>query len=71
LRRHEEAIEAFRQALRLRPDATHTLLYLAYALKETGNLAEACAAWEAALRLEPDNRAAHAELEQARGSPPE
>ena len=51
--RHEEAVVAYRQSLRYRPNYGPTFLNLGYALKDSGRLAEAAAAWEQAARLAP------------------
>jgi GT2 family glycosyltransferase/tetratricopeptide (TPR) repeat protein len=65
LNRPEEAIELLQCSLLHRPEATHTLTHLGYALKATGRWQEACAAWESILRLEPDNHTARLELQEA------
>jgi cytochrome c-type biogenesis protein CcmH/NrfG len=47
--RHDEAVVAYRQALRYRPNYVPTYhQYLAHVLKESGRLAEAAAVWEQA-----------------------
>ena len=46
--RHDEAVAAYRQALRYRPNYVPTYQYLAHVLKECGRLAEAAAVWEQA-----------------------
>ena len=47
-KRHDEAVVAYRQALRYRPNYVPTYLNLANAFKESGRLAEAAAVWEQA-----------------------
>ena len=46
--RHDEAVVAYRQSLRYRPNYGPTFMNLGYALKDSGRLAEAAAAWEQA-----------------------
>jgi cytochrome c-type biogenesis protein CcmH/NrfG len=60
-----EALEAYRQALQWRPDWPPTYLQLGYALRDCGLAAEAIAAWEHALRLDPGNAAARELLARA------
>jgi Flp pilus assembly protein TadD len=65
LKRYDEAARSFRQALRHRADAPATYLHLGYALKESGRLEEASAAWQQVLRLSPADAAASEELRRA------
>jgi cytochrome c-type biogenesis protein CcmH/NrfG len=60
--RHDEAVVAYRQSLRYRPNYAATYLNLGYALKDSGRLEEAAAAWEQAARLAPYNPAPRQEL---------
>ena len=46
--RHDEAVVAYRQSLRYRPNYVATYQYLGYVLKDSGRLAEAAAVWEQA-----------------------
>jgi tetratricopeptide (TPR) repeat protein len=62
--RYAEAIEAFRQSLRYRPNSAATCLHLGSALKESGQLAAARAVWEEALRLNPADSAILHALEE-------
>jgi Flp pilus assembly protein TadD len=62
LRRYGAAVEAYRRALELRPNAPATALHLGCALKEGGRQEEARQAWETVLRLDPGNRQALIEL---------
>jgi hypothetical protein len=60
--RHDEAVVAYRQSLRYRPIYAATYLNLGYALKDSGRLEEAAAAWEQTARLAPYNPAPRQEL---------
>jgi tetratricopeptide (TPR) repeat protein len=60
-----EAIEHFKQALRLAPDAPSTHLNLGNALARTGRLPEAIELYERALRLDPADAEAHYDLGNA------
>jgi cytochrome c-type biogenesis protein CcmH/NrfG len=53
MRPNEEAVVAYRQSLRYRPNYFQTLFCLGYALKDGKRYAEAKAAWEHAARLAP------------------
>jgi tetratricopeptide (TPR) repeat protein len=64
--RHDEAVVAYRQSLRFRPNYGPTFLNLGYALKDSGRLAEAAAAWEQAARLAPNDPAPRLELSRLR-----
>jgi tetratricopeptide (TPR) repeat protein len=55
--RHDEAVVGYRQALRHRPNYAATYLNLGYALKDSGRIQEATAAWEQAARLAPHDPA--------------
>jgi len=61
-RRHDEAVVAYRQALRYRPNYAATYLNLGYALKDSGRLEEAAAVWEHAARVVPHDPAPRQEL---------
>lgn len=50
-KRHEDAVVAYRQSLRYRTNHAATCLNLGYALKDSGRIEEAAAAWEQAARL--------------------
>jgi Flp pilus assembly protein TadD len=63
-RRHNDAVVAYRQSLRYRPNYGPTFMNLGYALKDSGRLAEAAAAWEQAARLAPNDPAPRQELSQ-------
>src|SRR5262249_55920189 len=65
-RRYGDAVRAYEESLRHRPDAPATHLYLGYALKEAGRLDRAVAAWEQALRLAPGDPSAEEELRRPR-----
>ena len=54
----EEAITAYRQALRLRPNFAQTYNNLGNALKDQGKLDEAIANYQQALRLQPGSQSA-------------
>src|SRR5262249_42492425 len=58
----DEAVAAWREALRLRPDFPEALNNLGNTLHQLGKLAEAKAAFEEALRLKPDLPQAHNNL---------
>ena len=47
----DEAVVAYRQSLRYRPNYVPTYLNLGYAFKDSDRLAEAAAVWEQAARL--------------------
>ena len=53
---------AYRQSLRYRPNYGPTFMNLGYALKDSGRLAEAAAAWEQAARLAPNDPGPRREL---------
>jgi tetratricopeptide (TPR) repeat protein len=55
--RHDEAVVAYRQSLRYRPNYPATYLNLGYALKDCGRLEAAAGAWELATRLAPQSPA--------------
>jgi tetratricopeptide (TPR) repeat protein len=61
-KRHDEAVIAYRQSLRYRPNYAATYLNLGYALKDSGRNEEAAAAWEHAARLLPHDPAPRQEL---------
>jgi tetratricopeptide (TPR) repeat protein len=70
--RLDEAIEQYRQALRLTPDDAAIHYNLGNALLRKGQRAEAVRAYEEALRLKPDFAAARQALEVTRQrQPPE
>jgi predicted O-linked N-acetylglucosamine transferase (SPINDLY family) len=58
----DEAIEAFRTAIRLRPDHLPSLCYLAVVLKDRGELDEAVAIFRRLVELSPDNATYHSNL---------
>ena len=60
--RRDEAVAAYRQSLRYRPNYAATYLNLGYALKDSGRLEEAAAAWEQAARLVPHDPVPRQEL---------
>ena len=55
-RRHDEAVRSYECSLRYRPNYAATYLNLGYALKETGRIDEAAAAWEQVRVLAPDDQ---------------
>jgi tetratricopeptide (TPR) repeat protein len=61
-RRHEEAILAYRESLRHRPNYAGTYLDPGFALKDAGRFDEAAMSWEQAKRLAPNHAAAEQEL---------
>jgi tetratricopeptide (TPR) repeat protein len=63
-KRNDEAVIAYRQSLRYRPNYAATYLNLGYALKDSGRNEEAAAAWEHAARLVPHDPAPRHELER-------
>jgi GT2 family glycosyltransferase/tetratricopeptide (TPR) repeat protein/SAM-dependent methyltransferase len=64
--RPQEAVEAYRQSLRLRPDNVETHFFLGNALRDSGRPEEAVMAWEYVLRLAPDHAGAAAALQEVR-----
>ena len=60
--RPDEAVVAYRQSLRYRPNYVPTYLNLGYAFKDSDRLAEAAAVWEQAARLAPHDPAPRQEL---------
>jgi tetratricopeptide (TPR) repeat protein len=58
----DEAIAAYRQAIRLKPDYAKAHNNLGLALKAKGQLDEAIAAFRQAIRLQPDHHEAHYSL---------
>ena len=60
--RFEEAVAAYRAAIRLKPDMVEAHVNLGIVLKELGHLDEAIAAYQAAIRLRPDYADAHYNL---------
>jgi len=60
--RHEEAIDHFHEALRIRPDFAEALHNLAAPLKSQGKLDEAIRCYREALMLKPDYHEAHHNL---------
>ena len=58
----DEAIAAYREAIRLKPEFAKAYSALVLALKAQGKLDEAIAAYREAIRLEPDNAVAHLNL---------
>ena len=61
-KRHEEAVIAYRQSLRYRPNYFPTFFTLGFALTDGGRLTEARAAWEQAARLAPSDPGPRREL---------
>ena len=68
-RRFDEAVEAYRQSLRYRPNYAGTYLNVGYALRDSGRFDEAAQAWQEAARLAPNDPTARAELAGLRQSP--
>ena len=62
--RVQEAINQYRQALRLKPDSPEIHCNLAMALEQAGNVKEARAQYEEALRIKPDSAEAQHGLAQ-------
>ena len=60
--RHEEAVVAYRQSLRYRPNFGPTFFNLSYALTDGKRLTEARAACEQAVRLLPNDPGPRREL---------
>ncbi|MBI4412055.1 MAG: tetratricopeptide repeat protein, partial [Deltaproteobacteria bacterium] len=60
--RFEPAIEAYLEAIALRPDYFDAWLNLGVACKNLGRLEEAVRAYQGALRIEPDSAGAHHNL---------
>ncbi len=58
-KRHREAVAAFRQAVKTRPDFAEAHSNLGYALRSTGEIDSAIAAYREAIRLKPDLGEAH------------
>ena len=58
----DEAIAAYREAIRLKPELAKAYSALVLALKAQGKLDEAVAAYREAIRLKPDNAEAHLNL---------
>lgn len=58
LHRYQDAIDALRQSIKIKPDVAETHINLAYVLGQAGNFAEAETEYKAALELEPNNHAA-------------
>jgi tetratricopeptide (TPR) repeat protein len=61
----DEAIAAYREAIRLRPDFPFAHLNLGMALYGRGEVDEAIAAWREPIRLQPDYAQAHYNLGSA------
>ncbi len=59
LGRHEEALKASRQAIRLRPDSTESYVNIGSASAYLGQYKESMDAYKQALRLDPDNADVH------------
>jgi tetratricopeptide (TPR) repeat protein len=55
LGRNEEAFEAFRKAIDIKPDSIHPLKFYADALRETGKRREAVEIYQKILKIEPNN----------------
>lgn len=53
--RHKEAIAAYRESLRLRPDSAVTYVQLGRALLQDGNADQAAEAWRNGLKIDPHN----------------
>ena len=58
----DEAVTAFREAIRLKPDDVESRMSMAYALQIQEKLDEAVAAYREAIRLKPDYAEAHYNL---------
>lgn len=65
LGQHAPAAEAFREALRLKPDHTLASHNLGICLKSLGDLEGARRAWRDALRSQPDYEPSRKALEEA------
>jgi tetratricopeptide (TPR) repeat protein len=61
----DEAIAAYREAIRLRPDDARAHTNLGNALRDQGKVDEAIAAYREAIRLQPDLAKAHGNLGEA------
>jgi tetratricopeptide (TPR) repeat protein len=59
LGRHEEALKASRQAIRLRPDSAESYINIGSASAYLGQYKESADAYRQALRLDPDNADVH------------
>ena len=57
----EEAIEAYKKALAIKPDYAEAYYNMGNALKEQGKLEEAIEAYNKALAIKPDHEAARTE----------
>jgi len=66
----EGALAAYREAMRIAPDNPDTHFTLAYALHRAGRRAEAIAAFEAGLALDPGRSAARQALEEIMAAEP-
>ena len=64
-RKLDEAVAAYRQAIRIKPDYADVHLNLGNALKERGSLDDAVAAYRQAIRIKPDYAAAYSNLGNA------
>ncbi len=60
-----EAIEAYKQAIRINPDDSDSHYNLGYTYGNLGMYEEAIEAWKQAIRIDPDNAAAHVNLGNA------
>ena len=58
-KRYAEAVAAFQQAVKARPDFAEAHSNLGYSLRNTGRLDQAIAAYREAIRLKPDLVEAH------------
>jgi tetratricopeptide (TPR) repeat protein len=66
----EGALAAYREAVRIAPDNPDTHFTLAYALQRAGQRAEAVAAFQAGLALDPGRSAARQTLEEIMAAEP-
>jgi len=59
LGRHEEAIEAYKQAIRIKPDYVDAHIWLGNAYSDLARYEEAVSAYQQAINIKPDNASAY------------